>query len=586
MKTAAPKNEPARSYAPGSLRDKLRKRGIIGALAAFAGSGWLVYEIVHFILVDHYHLPEGWKDITIVSIVCATLCALTWRWFRGVERPRKVKWERVLIPVFVLIAAFANVHTLLHLEPGGPRPSGRTWDDIPWVNAIAVLPFVNMSVEREQDYFCDGLTEELITKLSQIRELKVTARTSAFAFKGENKDVREVGRMLGVDKVLEGSVRTDGAKLRIVAQLINVSDGFHIWSRSYDREKDEIIKIQDDIALSVAGALEVTLLGGRDRSERAVSFEAYDEYLQGRHFYGNPTRENAEKAVGHLERAIRMDPRFARAWSLLAAMQASQASFGYVPVEEGYPKALASVERALALDPRLAHAHAVLGWIQMTYSWDWAGAEASYRQAMELEPGKGILEAAQLALALGHDEEALRLARQAVDVDGLNDSANMTLALTAYYAGKLEEAAESLRKAMQLRPNRANAHALLGQVALARSDVPSALAEIEKEKDVYWRLPSLALAYHAAGRADDSDAALSEFIAKYQDVGAFQVAQVCAFRGETDKAFGWLEKAYAQRDGGLFLTKADPFLRLLKGDKRFGAFLKKMRLPQDQDPRR
>ncbi|HSA97391.1 MAG TPA: tetratricopeptide repeat protein [Acidobacteriota bacterium] len=581
MKAAAPKRDPASPYPPGSLRGKLRKRGIIGALAAFAGSGWLIYEIVHFILVDHYHLPEGLKDITIVSVVCATFCALTWRWFRGAERPRKVKWEIILIPAFVLIAAVANVKTLLHLRPGGPSPSAKSGEDITWANAVAVLPFINMSAEREQDYFCDGLTEELITKLSQIRELKVTARTSAFAFKGTNKDVREVGRALGVDKVLEGSVRTDGGKLRIVAQLINTSDGFHIWSRSYDREKDEIIKIQDDIALSVAGALKVTLLGDLGRSEQAVSFEAYDEFLQGRQFYGNPTRQNAENAIEHLERAIRMDPGFARAWSLLAAMQASQASFGYVPVEEGYPKALASVERALALDPRLAHAHAVLGWIQMTYSWDWAGAEASYRQAMELEPGKGILEAAQLALALGHDEQALRLARQAVALDGLNDSANMTLALTAYYSGKLEEAAESFRKALLLRPDRANAHALLGQVALARSDVPEALAEIEREKDVYWRLPSLALAYHAAGRADDSAAALSEFIAKYQDVGAFQVAQVCAFRGETDTAFEWLEKAYAQRDGGLFLTKADPFLRRLKGDVRFGIFLKKMGLPQD-----
>jgi TolB-like protein len=579
MKTTAPKSDITKSYPPGSLRDKVRKRGLIGALAAFAGSGWLIYEIVHFILVDHYRLPEGLKDITIVSVVSATLCALTWRWFRGVERPRRVKWEKILIPVFVFVAVLVNVRTLLHLGSGGPHPSAGPVMEDPWKNAIAVLPFVNMSANREQEYFCDGLTEELITKLSSIRELKVTARTSAFVFKGANKDIRAVGRELGVEKVLEGSVRTDGKKIRIVAQLINVSDGFHVWSASYDREMEEIIRIQEDIAFSVAEALKVTLLGDRGRSDSALSFEAYNEFLQGRYYYGNPTKENAGKAIEHLERAVRLEPGFARAWSLLAATQASQASFGYLPVEEGYPKALASVERALALDPRLAHAHAVLGWIQMTYSWDWTGAEASYRQARGLEPGKGILEAAQLALALGHDEEALSLARRAVDVDGLNDSANMTLALTAYYTGKLDEAAASLRKVLQLRPDRANAHGLLGQVALARSDPQGALAEIEKERERFWQLPSLALAYHAAGRAADSEAALAEFIKTYQDVGAFQVAQVCAFRGEDDRAFEWLEKAYAQRDGGLFLTKADPFLRRLRGDERFAAFLKKMRLP-------
>jgi TolB-like protein/tetratricopeptide (TPR) repeat protein len=579
MKSSAPKSGSARSYPPGSLRAKFRKRGIIGALAAFAGSGWLIYEIVHFILVDHYHLPEGLKDIAIVSVLCATLCSLTWRWFRGDEGPRKVKWEIILIPAFILAAAAVNVKMLLHFGSAGSHARGTAGTEALWTNAIAVLPFVNMSVDRDQDYFCDGLTEELITKLSHIRELRVTARTSAFAFKGAGRDIREVGRKLGVDKVLEGSVRKDGAKLRVVAQLINVSDGFHVWSGSYDREMDEVIKIQDDLALSVAGALKVTLVGDQGRSEPTVNFEAYNEFLLGRYFYGNPTKENAEKAVAHYEKAIELEPGFARAWSGLAAVQASQASFGYTLVETGYPKALASVERALALDPGLAAAHAVLGWIQMTYSWDWAGAEASFDRALTLEPGKGIKEAAQLALALGHYERALRLARRGVDLDTLNDSANMTLALTAYYAGEYEEAARSFRKALQLTPDRANAHALLGQVALARSDLQEALTEIGQEKDPYWRLPSLALVYHAVGRMAESASALEEFIKEHQDVGAFQAAQVYAFRGENDRAFEWLEKAYAQHDGGLFLTKADPFLGRLKGDPRYAAFLKKMKFP-------
>jgi TolB-like protein/Tfp pilus assembly protein PilF len=560
---------------------KIRNRGIIGAVATFAGSGWLTYEIIHFILVEHYHLPEQLKDITIVSVLCAMLCNLAWRWFRGEKKPRKPKWEKILIPVFILAAAAVNLNFLLHLTAHDTDPRGEVTLEGRWKSSIAVLPFVNISADREQEYFCDGLTEEMITKLSQVRELKVTARTSAFAFKGENKDIREVGRKLGVDKVLEGSVRKEGSRLRISAQLINVSDGFHLWSDTYDREMDKVFMIQDDIARSVAGALKVTLLGERVFPSQTKDYQAYNEYLLGRYFYSNPTKENAEKAIGHYEEAIRMDPDYARAWAGLAAAQAAQASFGYVPTEEGFHKALASVTRALDLDDRLAHAYSILGFIQMTHDWDWTGAEASFEKAMDLETGRGMLDAAQLSLAKGRFERALVLARRASELDSFNATAKMNFALTLFYAGRLDEASDYFREVLNLSPTRANAHALLGQVDLFQSRFDEALADAEQEMDPFWRLPVESMAYHSLRRKPESDAALAQFVTEYKDVGAYQIAQVHAYRGDTKLAFEWLETAFSQHDGGLYLSKADPFLKRLSEDPRYNIFLKKVGLPLD-----
>ncbi len=579
MKPYTSSHNSAKAYRPDSFVGKLRKRGIIGALAAFVGSGWLIYEIVHFILVDHYHLPDELKDITIVSVLCATACNLIWRWFHGERKARKIKWEKIIIPVLILAATIVNIDFLTHINSMGPDSSQWQAEGNRWKNSIAVLPFVNMSGDKEQDYFCDGLTEEMITRLSQIRELRVTARTSAFAFKGENRDIREVGEKLGVDKVLEGSVRKEGSRLRITAQLINVSDGFHLWSDSYDRETEKVFVIQDDIASSVAGALEVALLGEHDLPSLTKNFEAFNEYLLGRYYYNNPTKENTEKAAFHYEEAIRMDPNFAQALAGLAAVQAAQASFGYVATEEGFHRALVSVSRALELDNRLSHAYSVLGFIQMTHDWDWTSAEASFEKAMNLEPGKGLLTASQLSLAKGHFDRALALAKQASELDSLNATTKMNLALIYFYSGRLEEASESLGEVLNLSPTRANARALLGQVYLFQSRFAEALSEVEKEMDPYWRLPVEAMVYHALRREPDSDAALARFTEKHQTIGAYQIAQVHAYRGEVDSAFKWLEKAYNQHDGGLYLTKADPFLKKLEGDPRYGVYLNKVGLP-------
>jgi adenylate cyclase len=264
-----------------------------------------------------------------------------------------------------------------------------------------VLPFVNMSDDKSQEYFSDGLAEELLNDLAKIPGLRVAARTSSFQFKGKTEDLRTVGEKLNVSTLLEGSVRKEGDRVRITAQLIKASDGFHLWSETYDRELKDVFAVQDDIARAVAGSLKVALLGGTTAaaSTQAKNPEAYNAYLQGRYFVERLDREDVEKALGYFEKAIQLDPSYAPAWTGLADVRIGQANRGYLPAEEGYRKAREAAERALALDPNLAEAHAAMGWIKASYEWDWAGADASYQRALALEPGNATVVRGAAALA-------------------------------------------------------------------------------------------------------------------------------------------------------------------------------------------
>ncbi|HEX9120864.1 MAG TPA: protein kinase [Terriglobales bacterium] len=487
------------------------------------------------------------------------------------------RWK-VLVSVGVLVAVLAVV-AAMWLARRRSTPAGTT-DETP---SIAVLPFVNMSSDKEQEYFSDGLAEELLNDLAKIQELRVVARTSSFQFKGKNEDLRTVGKKLNVGAILEGSVRKEGKKVRITAQLIKAADGFHLWSETYDRELNDIFAVQEDIARSVAGSLKVALLGGKTAtpSARGTNAEAYNAYLQGRYFFERFSKENLEKAIRYYEQAIKLDPSNALAWVGLANARGSQADGGYLPVEESYRKAREAAERALALDANLAEAHAAMGWIKMSYDWDWAGADASYQRALALEPGNAtvVRGAAVLAFILGRLEEAMALDRRAVELDPLSVPTHSNLGLHAYYAGRLEEAIAAYKRALELNPEFPFTHAGLGQVYLAQAHPQEALVEMEREPDPALRLQGQALAYHALGRKKESDAALAELAAKYQAGAAFQIAELYAFRGEADRAFEWLERAYAQRDGGFTQMKGDPLLKSLEHDPRYAAFLKKMRLP-------
>jgi tetratricopeptide (TPR) repeat protein len=326
--------------------------------------------------------------------------------------------------------------------------------------------------------------------------------------------------------------------------------------------------------------LKVELLGAHTASAApGGNAEAYNLCLQGKYFVGRRSPENLEKAISYYERALKLDGAYARAWAGLATAHSNQAAEGVLAPEDAYRQARAEVARALELDPNLAEAHATLGWIRRTYDWDWSGADTALKRARELEPGNATVlrAAATLAGTLGRFEEAVTLDRRAVEIDPLSVRTHVNLALHALRPGLLDEAEAALRRARELNPEYPSLHLVFGRVFLERAMPQAALQEMEREKDPFWRRQGLALAYHALGRKKEANAALAELLANHKE-DSFQIAEVFAFRGEADKAFEWLEQAYAQRDGGLADVK-DPLFKSLERDPRYRAFLEKMRLP-------
>jgi adenylate cyclase len=458
--------------------------------------------------------------------------------------------------------------------------------------SIAVLPFTDMSAEKDQEYFADGLAEELLNVLAKIRGLRVAARTSAFQFKGKNDDITVIGRKLNVATVLEGSVRKAGNRMRIAVQLVKVADGYHLWSESYDRTLEDIFAVQDDIAQSVVKELRTTLLGeAADASAekaateavaaaakgRATDPEAHRLYLQARYFADRGTQEDLAKSIGYLKEALSRDPKFAIAWAELGMMHAREARQGWAPVGEGRGRGREAVMRALALEPELAEGHTALGWIQMAHEWDWRGAEASCRRALTLAPGSVIVQrrAAGVIGRLGHLDEAIELYRRALAQDPLSALAYASLASYLNRSGRLTDAEAAYRKALELAPQQTVTHAALALNILGQGRSEEALAEVQKEPEEWARLWARAIIHHTGGRHTESEAAVQELIAKYQGQGAYQVALVYAARGEADLAFTWLERARVQRDTGLSEMKTDLSFRSLHNDPRWGDFLRK-----------
>jgi len=465
------------------------------------------------------------------------------------------------------------------------------------VASIAVLPFVNRSRDEESEYFSDGLADELLNVLAKIRGLRVAARTSSFQFKGTKDDLPTIGQKLNVATLLEGSVRKSGNRVRISVQLVKVSDGYHLWSETYDRTLDDIFAVQDDIAQSVVKELRTALLGeesdakasGEVKAEvakaakgRGTDPEAHRLYLQGRHFIDRVGREDMARGIEYLKQALELDPGYALAWAELGGAYADQAGYGWVlPVAEGYGRAREAVERALSLEPDLAEAHADMGLIQMFYDVDWRGAEVSFARARELAPGNALVlrGAGTLALNTNRLEEAVALFRLALEQDPLSWMTYYDLGLALHAADRLAEAEAAWRKGMELTPHGTERRAHLAMFLLAQGRSEDALAEVMGEHG-WSREWALAMIHHTLGHGLDSDEALRELIEKHAEGHAFQIAQVHAVRGDADAAFEWLERAYAERDSGLAAMKVSRYLRSLHRDPRWGAFLKKMRFEE------
>jgi TolB-like protein/DNA-binding winged helix-turn-helix (wHTH) protein/Tfp pilus assembly protein PilF len=452
--------------------------------------------------------------------------------------------------------------------------------------SIAVLPFIDLSPGKDQEYFSDGLTEELINDLAQVSGLKVVARSSAFQFKGKNEDLRAVGQKLGVANILEGSVRREGNRVRITAELIKADDGFQIWSSMYDREMSNILAAQDEIARAVSVALRFKLLSASGAtipaSSRATNPEAYQAYLQGQYFMARgQAKEDLDKALSYADQAIKLDPSYAAAWAQRSQLLEKLAGIALIENTEGFRRARESAEKAIALDPNLAAGYLALALVQIDHDWDWELAGASLKRAGQLEPGSAAVLGMQAYLTRkqGRLEEAIGLYRQAIALDPLRANFQLALGDKLYDLGRYEEAKAALDKAQELNSQLASLHLTRGELLLSEGHAEEAAAEIEKEAGEWQRLTGQALAYSAGGRRQEGDSALKKLIAAHQNDSAYQIAEIYAYRGETEKAFQWLDRAILQRDPGAPESKTDPLMRSLRRDPRYAELLNKMRLP-------
>ena len=453
--------------------------------------------------------------------------------------------------------------------------------------SIAALPLVNLSRDPDQEYFADGLAEELLNLLAKVPGLHVAGRTSSFAFKGKNEDLRTIGQKLNVATVLEGTVQKAGDRVRITMQLINAADGYHLWSDSYDRKLTDVFAVQDEIARSVVAALKVRLLQPPSSLERRTKdLRAFHEYLLGRQFFHRNNVDGFRRAQEAYERAVKLDPGYAPAWAGLAMATFWVADSGdsLAAIKEGQDRAVAASEKAIALAPDLPDGYLARGFVRVPIQWDFKGALADLERALALKPDDPDAlnnYAGLIGRARGRFSAGIAAARRATELDPLNARVCFTLGSLLTLTGELGPAREAFHRSLEISPEQSFTPFALGVTYLLEK-TPAASKEIfPRSTNRVFRLTGAALVEHDLGNLAESQRALDELIQKEAHGAAYQIAQVYAWRGETGRALEWRERARTQRDGGLVLVKVDPLMRSLRGAPRYKALVEKMGLTAD-----
>src|SRR5438067_6678250 len=580
----------------GNFFAELKQHNIYKVAVAYAVVGWVVAQIATQIF-PFLEIPNWVVRLVIVLIAIGFPIALVIAWAfeatpEGIKRtedvdlnaaaraPKKHAW----IYVVVLGAAISIALFFIGRYSAGPNRSAISV--APQGKSIAVLPFVNMSADKNDEYLSDGVSEELITALSKITGLQVKARTSSFVFKGKNEDIQKIGELLHASHLLEGSVARAGNKLRITAQLIQASDGNHEWSDTYDREVQDIFAVRSEVAQKVAETLKVHLLGEEKRKidkKPTENLEAYNLYRQGRFYGDNVSEEGIKKALPFFQQAIQKDPRFALAYAGMADTYVAAAD-AFIAPREAFSKAKEAAQKAIELDDTLAEAHASLGLLHYHYDWDWAAAEKEFKRALVLNPQSAWSYAlySQFLGGMGRVEEANEQGRHALELDPLSVTARWCLGWAFLSAGRNDEAIEQLSKAMELDPSSAWARTFLGRAYLSKGMQQRGIEELEAarrdEPDDVFVLGLLGYGYAVTGRRADALKALQRFdeMEKHRYVSRAARVYVYAGLGDKDKAFEWLEKAYQERSDALAWFRKEPESKSLRSDPRFDVLMRKI----------
>ncbi len=582
---------------PRKFFAELKRRHVYRVAIAYGVVAWLLIQVATQVF-PFFEIPNWVVRLVVLVIVLGFPVALIIAWAfemtpEGMKRAEDIA-PNEYIPHWsarrfaALIVAIAMVATGLMMFPLVRNKSTSTAQitaaPTPSQKSIAVLPLLNESGDPGDEYFSDGLSEELIAALARIKGLKVIGRSSSFRFKDKKEDSKTIGKKLGVSTLLEGTVRKQGDQVRIVAELVKAADGSELWSRTFDRELKDIFAVQAEIAGAVATSLELTLLGTDDTSTTNIStssVEAHNAYLQGHFYFQRRNLEDYRMAVGFFDQATRLDPDYALAYAERSEAWAWIGDLSSEQQKEAWVAAGRDAEKAVAIDPDLAEAHAALGWVRFYIEWKFAEGLAELRRAQQLSPWNPTANdlMARVVVYLRQFEEAEKLARQAIELDPLAYQPRTSLARVLFTEGKLDQAEASGRMGVELQPTAAGCRRWQVFVAIQRGDGAAALREAQLEPNEGYRRFELALAQHTRGDRPAADAALGDLVAKDRNFLAYQIAEVHAWRGERDKAFEWLEIALDHHDTGMLSLLIDPLMRGLRHDARYNDLVAKIDLP-------
>jgi len=591
-----------------SLFNELKRRNVFRVAIAYVVVAWLVTQVLQLVF-ESFGTPDWVMKTVLVLMAMGLVFALFFAWAfeltpEGLKREHEVDRSQsitgetgkklnftIMVVMALALAYFAYDKFVLSGEREAALAEAASQTVTSQVVAappsepdksVAVLPFVDMSPGQDQAYFTDGLTENLLNALAQLSDLKVAGRTSSFAFKGRNEDLRSIGEQLGVANLLEGSVQKSGERVRITAQLVSAGNGYHLWSQTYDRTLEDIFAVQDEIAGEVAKAMKVALLGQQgDTVPAPVSKNAsaaYNDYLKGLYESNRGNMESNERAIGYFRRALDEDPNLALAWAGLAVSVNYVTGFGDRDFTAGFEEARASALRALEIDPDLPEGLLALANIQIAYDWDWAAAETSLTRALELRPGDTEIrgQMALLKAIRGKRDESFNEYQLVVEQDPLDLQAQMKLATALGNRGRFDEAFAKLDHVQEVDPTLPALHWSKAKLYFKQGNYQQALDECQAERFEFWKFTGQAISYHHLGQRDQAEKSLQSLIGTSGESASYQIAEVYAQWGDADNAMVWLERAYKIRDPGLQYLGLDDLFDPIREDSRFRAFLDRM----------
>jgi serine/threonine-protein kinase len=580
---------------------ELKRRNVFRAAAFYAASAWLLVQVATQVF-PFFHIAEWVVRWIVLASIIGFPFALAFSWLyewtpHGFQLESEVKpnesktrqtgrkLDRWIIGILALAVVLLLTNQFVLRRDANSTAAAKIPE-----RSVAVLPLANSTGDPANEYFSDGMSEEFISSLSRLKDLLVIGRTSSFQFKGKNEDSKAIGEKLGVRYLLEGSVRKSANRVRIAVELVKAANGASVWSETYDRELKDIFAVQSEIAGAVAKQLKVALLGNNGQTAQLPpmatpsnqNVTAYNALLQGNFYSERRTAADNRKAIGYYEEAIRLDPRYALAYAKLSlateTLASNYAGIANKQKQEAAAKARIAAERALHLNPDLAEGHLAKGRVLEDFDFNFAGAEAEYRRALELAPQdpEVMRNLASLLSFLGRFEEAVALTQRAIVLDPLRSAAEFTLANYLIALGRYDDAEAAVRKAVALQPQSAENYTQLARIQILRGQPAAAMVLAKQETDPFWRTYGLALACFANGHRAEADTELKKLIDGDADDAGSQIASVYALRKEPGKVFQWLDHAWSTHDAGVVEVLSDPFLRFYKDDPRFIAFAQKI----------